>query len=209
MLKNKSNNFVLEQLQQHLFTDSSLEKITALVNEHNSEVRKAKNVDLICYEQELKQVNKKISNLANAIANGVAEDAIIEKINALNDTKTDLQGRINGCAAREIQPISTSEVKEALEQFKTFVKSNNTIEVRNFLRQYIEKVVVFDDTVEVVLRIATETDDSINCDNTHGKILADIEITKDDLKKYPKQKRKIIPQASNDNHLKEYRVVDD
>lgn len=204
--KNRLENFVLEQLQQLLCTDESIQIITELVNQYNTEVKQVKNVDLIRYEKELKSVTKQIENLTNAIALGAAEEAIIAKINVLMDTKKELEERIATCSLKELPPIKSETVKNALLELKRYIKENNTVEVKNFLKSFVEKVVINEDSVEVIYKLSANQLGSTASEEGTGAVFANVEISKEDIMKYPKQKRKIVPKSNEAVHIKKYSI---
>lgn len=206
--KNRLETFVLEQMQKHLFSDKAIKAIVTQVNEYNASVSKNKNKDLLLYEKQLKEVDKKIKNLSNAIANGVNQDLIIEQINSLGSAKKDLEQRINDSKAPEFPPVVEADVKKALSQFPTFLKENNSIECKNFINQYIDKIVVNKETVEVTFKVASAVFNSSFPDDKTGMIKIKIEISRFELKALPKQRRK-IPTNGNfgKSFLKGYEIV--
>lgn len=89
----------------------------------------------------MKQIDKQIANITKAIARGVDEDIMIDQINGLNQSKKDLQKRIDEAVLEELPTVSKKDIKEVLSMFSTYIKENNTIECKRFIDNYIDKIV--------------------------------------------------------------------
>lgn len=202
--KNRLENFVLEQLQKYLFTDEAISHITDLVNEHNKDLASLKSEDVIRYEQELTSVNKQIANLTNAIALGVAEETFIEKINTLQITKKELEARMAECSNKKPLEVSEEQIRRALSNFKEYVKENNTVEIKAFINAYIDKIVVNPDDVEVIFKVASNDDKK---DSDISKLLVDIDISREDLKQQPKQKRRFNEETVIEGNSVKYDIA--
>ncbi|MDE6471213.1 MAG: recombinase family protein [Eubacterium sp.] len=191
--KNKLENFVIEQLQNYLFSDEAINEIAHQVNEYNKSIAKTNNEDLILFQKQLKQINKQIANITKAIARGVDENIMIDEINELNQSKKDLQKRIDEAVLEELPTVSKSDIKQALSTFSTYLKENNTIECKRFIDNYIDKIVVHKDKVEIVLKVASSNFNSSASDNDAGALHITIVVSREELQKYPKQRRKLSP----------------
>lgn len=185
--KNKLENFVIEQLQNYLFADEAINEIANQVNEYNKTIAKTNNQDLILFQKQMKQIDKQIANITKAIAKGVDEDIMIDKINELNQSKKDLQKRIDEAVLEELPTVSKKDIKEALTVFSTYVKENNTLECKRFIDNYIDKIVVHRDKVELVLKVASSNFNTSESDNDSGALHITIVISREELQKYPKQ----------------------
>lgn len=191
--KNKLENFVIEQLQNYLFSNEAIDEIAHQVNEYNKIAAKTNNDDLMLFQKQLKQIDKQIANITKAIARGVDEEIMIDKINELNQSKKDLQKRIDEAVLEELPTISKDDIRQALSAFSTYLKENNTIECKRFIDNYIDKIVVHKDKVEIVLKVASSNFNTSESDNDSGALHITIVITREELQKYPKQRRKLSP----------------
>jgi len=191
--KNKLENFVIEQLQNYLFSDEAINEIAHQVNEYNKTVAKTNNDDLILFQKQMKQIDKQITNITKAIKNGVDEDIMIGEINGLNQSKKDLQERIDEAVLEELPTVSKSDIKQALSAFSTYIKENNTLECKRFIDNYIDKIVVYRDKVEIVLKVASNNFNTSESDNDSGALHITIVVSREELQKYPKQRRRLSP----------------
>lgn len=191
--KNKLENFVIEQLKNYLFSNEAIDEIAHQVNEYNKIAAKTNNDDLILFQKQMKQIEKQIANITKAIAKGVDEEIMIDKINELNQSKKDLQKRIDEAVLEELPTVSKDDIRQALSAFSTYLKENNTIECKRFIDNYIDKIVVHKDKVEIVLKVASSNFNTSESDNDSGALHITIVITREELQKYPKQRRKLSP----------------
>ncbi len=205
--KNKLENFVIEQLQNYLFSDEAINEIAHQVNAYNKTVAKTNNDDLILFQKQLKQIDKQIANITKAIARGVDEDIMIDKINGLHQSKKDLQKRIDEAVLEELPTVSKKDIKEALSVFSTYIKENNTIECKRFIDNYIDKIVVHRDKVELVLKVASSNFNTSESDNDSGALHITIVISREELQKYPKQRRRLSPIRLGGSFSVSYEIV--
>ena len=157
--KNKLENFVIEQLQNYLFSNEAIDEIAHQVNEYNKIAAKTNNDDLILFQKQMKQIDKQI------------DEAVLE----------------------ELPTVSKDDIRQALSAFSTYLKENNTIECKRFIDNYIDKIVVHKDKVEIVLKVASGNFNASESDNDLGALHITIVITREELQKYPKQRRKLSP----------------
>lgn len=206
--KNKLENFVIEQLQNYLFSDEAIHEIAHQVNEYNKTVAKTNNDDLILFQKQMKQIDKQIANITKAIKNGVDEDIMIGEINGLNQSKKDLQQRIDEAVLEELPTVSKSDIKQALSAFSTYIKENNTLECKRFIDNYIDKIVVYRDKVEIVLKVASSNFNTSESDNDSGALHIIFVVSREELQKYPKQRRRLSPAIRlSGNFSVSYKIV--
>ncbi len=124
----------------------------------------------------------------------------ITSINIIENSTTD--------CANFYQLVNKSSIKRALSKFNEFVKANDCIEIKRFMNEYIDKLVVGKTEVEVTLKVASAIFNADFPDDDSGAILIILEITRKDLKKYPKQRRKVpLNCMFGENYLKEYKII--
>ncbi len=206
--KNRLETFVLEQMQKYLFTDEAIRVIVKKVNEYSISVTENQNTDIILYEQELKSVEGQIKNLTNAIAKGVCDDILVEKINTLNATKNDIKDRIERIKPKDLPPILEADVRKALTKFIDYMKENKAVECKAFLNKYIDKITVHKDKVEVTFKVASAIFNADFPDDNSGALLINLAISRTELKSLPKQRRKINKRGVfGENYLISYQII--
>lgn len=206
--KNRLETFVLEQMQRYLFTDEAIRTIVEKVNAYSVSITKNQNADIILYEQELKSVEGQIKNLSNAIAKGVCDDILVEKINTLSATKNDIKHRIESIKPKELPPIVESDVRQALTKFIDYMRENKEVECKAFLNKYIKKIIVYKDKVEVTFKVSSSVFNADYPDDKSGALLINLAISRLDLKRLPKQRRRINKKGVfGDNYLIGYEIT--
>lgn len=206
--KNRLETFVLEQMQKYLFSDNAIKTIIKQVNEYNISVSKSKDSDLVLYEKQLNEINKQIKNITLAIAKGVNQELMIEQIKSLDSSKKDLEKRIEESKITAFPPIVEEDVRKALSKFKEFMKENNYIECKNFINQYIDKIIVYRDKVEVTFKVASAIFNASFPDDKSGMLKIIIEISRTELKTLPKQRRKVPANGQfGESYLKQYQIA--
>lgn len=206
--RNRLETFVLEQMQKYLFSDQAIKEIVRRVNEYRKETAEVSRDDIITYQKQLKNIDKQLKNITEAIAKGVGEDIMIEKINALNASKKDIQQRIKDLTVEEFPEAVEEDIRNALSKFKQFMQENNYIECKRFIDQYIDSIVVGETTVEVTFKVASAFFNADFPDDKSGKIQIVLSITREELKKLSKQRRKVPKNGQfGKDYLKEYRIV--
>ncbi len=105
-------------------------------------------------------------------------------------------------------PINEADIKKAVLMLPKYLVENNTFEIKAFMHQYIDSIVVGKETVEVTLKVASAIFNAQYPDDQSGKVLIHIEISRTELKMQPKQRRKIAANAMiGDDFLKGYEIV--
>lgn len=93
----------------------------------------------------------------------------------------------------ELPTVSKKDIKEALSMFSTYIKENNTLECKRFIDNYVDKIIVHRDKVELVLKVASSNFNTSESDNDSGALHITIVISREELQKYPKQRRRLSP----------------
>ncbi len=206
--KNRLETFVLELMEKHLFTDNGIKTILKLINEYNKTLSSTKSTDLELYERQLKEIDKKIKNASNAILKGLNLELMIEEMNQLDLAKKDILKRIEESKVNAMPDIVEEDVRKALLKFKEFMKENNFIECKNFIKQYVDSIIIKEDTVEVTFKVASAIFNALFPEDNSGMLLIKNEIPRTELKKLPKQRRKISSVGMfGKSYLKGYEIV--
>ena len=103
--------------------------------------------DIITYKKELKDIEGKINNIVEAVANGLYNPVMKEKLTSLESQQNTLLIRINE-AEREANLNSPSEemIKKYLSK-DSDIKEKTPEEQKKVIQNYIKKVTVYDDEV--------------------------------------------------------------
>jgi site-specific DNA recombinase len=155
--------FVFGKLYEHLLPSVSLDRLTAMMNEHIKK-QSAKSPGEISKEKlELKKIEKQIGNLVNHMKNGDKSDAARNEVANLENRKRIAEGRIEEMKSRHnVAPISKETVADLLCQSRKILRRPNdkkhkdlakSVECRNFVNSYVESVLVFGDKIKAKFKI--------------------------------------------------------
>ena len=156
------DNYVLDELYEKLFSNYSIQKLTAMLNEYNNKIASESDSELKRIEKALEENQRKISNIFSFIMDkGLSADIAQADLTRLDEEKKLLERQ-----RKEIEDKNTSNaiseaiVKELIERSSEFIKTRKLSECRNFITSYIDKVTVYENKVEVIFRFKTFNSDT-------------------------------------------------
>lgn len=153
----KLENFVLSKLGDYLFTD---ENINTFISEFST--IKNKKSDREKKEiKELKAIHKsnerKIQNCISQIENGCAKavaDRLGNRVEELEKENSRIEKKLNKLLSEFGSVPTFDEVMSLKNKFIKYMQSKSNLPIRKeFLQQTVEKITVYDDTVEVIFNV--------------------------------------------------------
>ena len=156
------DNYVLDQLYNKLFSDTSIRKLSAMLSEYNR--RKVENSDskLSRVKAEIVKVTEQISKVIRLVSeSGVSIDTVKDELKRLEERKHYLEDYLQEITlASKAAAISEEMITDLIGRSQEFVKSKNIPECRNFIQNYIDRVVIHNEHVEVFFKINVPDDSS-------------------------------------------------
>ena len=123
-------SYVLDELYERLFSNYSIQKLTAMLNDYNSRIAQESDSDIKRLEKALAENQRKISNIFNFIMeNGFASDTAKATLTALEEEKKLLENQL-----KEITDKNTSN---AISESSEFIKTQKLSEYRISKIQHI------------------------------------------------------------------------
>ena len=149
------DDFVLEYLHGLLFHKDMKPYLLSLLQESvNTGTKEDKAMIAACKEEieaKTKEINKWM-RVANKMDEVTPE--IREKMSALNKERNNLNEQISLLKEKKKKrDFGMKDIDCLEEMFIDYLKNNDTIATRQFLREMIEKITVGEDEVEVVLNV--------------------------------------------------------
>ncbi|WP_186843520.1 recombinase family protein [Acetobacterium fimetarium] len=144
---------ILDLLYTHIYDD--VETITAEFNRYRR--KKLENIDLDTdtIQRQITAIEIKINNITDAIAQGMNQKVMFDKMETLHLEKQQLENDlIDVNTIEETVEVTEDEIRELLEKTKVMVRTKSIPEVRRFINRFIQKVVVHTDNVEVTFKVA-------------------------------------------------------
>lgn len=141
--KDLLDSLVIKTLQETL-TGPNLSVIAeAIYRQHNANLFGANPVKVL--EAELTQVNKSITNIMKAIEQGIITDSTKERLNELEQSKHELQERL-------ILERMQEQVLVEKRDIENYLKNGVKEEPEMMVELLVDKVYVYDDRIEVILK---------------------------------------------------------
>lgn len=149
-------NFVLDNLENFLFNEENIPALVKQLNQYMQSKKETDSTELIEMRKRLKDIDKKITNIVNAITNGCSESTFANKLKELEQQKSSIEFKM-----LEIEPntpsveITEDMLKTIFKSSKEFIKRKNIPECKKFIESYVDKVLVYSDRVEVTYKVAS------------------------------------------------------
>ncbi|MCT4508473.1 MAG: recombinase family protein [Tepidibacter sp.] len=149
--------FVLSELEKNILNDEAIPYIVKKINEYLKKQSSTNETNLNSFKEELRKVNKQIENIINAISNGFFQESFKIKMDDLEVEKANLEMRIKDIELESNDmKVDEAKVKELFTMFKTFIMEKNLPECKKFIHNYVKKVEVYRDHVEVIFNVVFE-----------------------------------------------------
>lgn len=153
--KDYIEEYVLTELERHIFNDKSIPVIAEKVNKCIVNRVSENKDERIRIEKQLKEVNTHITNIVNAITSGFIQEEFKERMENLRLEKIKLGQKLVDININENIPEVTEEnIKQLCSKFKEFVINRNIPECKKFIQDFVKEVIVFKDHVEVIFNMA-------------------------------------------------------
>jgi len=154
-------NYVLDELNRRLFSESSIKKLSQMLTDYNNRKIVANRDELELANAELAKVLERVSTIVKLVAqSGVSIDTVSNELREMDERKRFLETYIAELSLKNAGvKISEDMIVELINRSKDFVRTKNIPEIRQFIHAYIEKIVVYRDTVECVFKIAVPNED--------------------------------------------------
>ena len=145
---------ILDLLYTHIYDD--VETITAEFNRYRNTKLATVDLDTDTIRRQITAIEIKINHITDAIAQGMNQKVMFDKMETLHTEKQQLQNDlIDVNTIEETVEVTEDEIRELLEKTKAMVRTKNITEVRRFINRFIQqKVVVHTDNVEVTFKVA-------------------------------------------------------
>ncbi len=149
------DSFVLDELYKRLFSKISLQRLTEMLNDYNKKVASETNSELDKAKAELAENQRKVSSIIHMVTEaGISIDTVKADLMNLEQQKQYLEGYIRELEAEnKANSISEEQVREIIKRSGEFIRTHNVAECRNFIDSYIERVIVYDDRVDIIFKV--------------------------------------------------------
>ena len=156
------DNYVLDELYTKLFSESSIKRLSIMLNDYNRRKTEEADEDTKLASNELEEVNGKIAVIIKLVSeSGISIDTVKDELKCLEERKHFVEGYLRDIRLKNnIATISEDMIFELICKSKDFVQTRNIAECQNFIHSYIEKVIIFNERVEVMFKIHVPDDNN-------------------------------------------------
>jgi site-specific DNA recombinase len=142
-------DLVIEQLESDIFNPKAMDQLIKKLVAYSKKQLKSVDNDLKVLRIELNQLNGKINNIVEAIANGMFHESMKKKLATLETQKSNLEKNIEKIQLRS-QSITYSK-KEMYDYFKkdADIKQRSPEDQKEIIQAYVKKIEVFENTINI------------------------------------------------------------
>ncbi len=170
-------NYVLDELSELLFNESTINELVTKMNAYSSEKQESDKNELKVLRSKLKELEKELTNTLKLVTNGnVAFDTVKATVDQLEGNKEYIQSKIDEFEAfLKVDFVTVEKLEALIKESKSFILEKNIPECRKFIDSYIDNVSVSNEGVNVVFNI------NMVDEETNELVKYETAIEKDDL----------------------------
>ena len=193
--KDTIEDFVFEKTKKYVLEPNVIDSIAeVVVNRFNSEL--SNNAVLTKLQEELKEKNKAIDSILNAMEKGIITNSTQERLMKLENEKAILEDKVEYEQNHQIKPLEKEQIVNFLKGYARKQFDNKT-DKNEFFNNFILKVLLYDDKITIVYNTSLNPageiysrpndndDNNGNSDNGTTIYKKEIEISDADNKKLP------------------------
>ncbi|MBN1188581.1 MAG: recombinase family protein [Dehalococcoidales bacterium] len=145
--KEKMEQFVINQLNEHILTEENIEDLVRLTNEHMAEKCKDESGRLEIIQSEIQDVETRLDKLYDALETGkFSGGELAPRIKTLFDKKAELEiAKVEvqeNLKYRTIELGSPELVREYVTSMRTLLAESSIMRRKNFLRSFLDSIEV-------------------------------------------------------------------
>ncbi len=154
-----AEQIVIEDIQKVLFSKEGKAHLKKQFEKYLAERPKKIKEKEESIRREIAGLDRKINNIVAAVEEGRSTAALLDRLDLYEEHKKDLQLQLLNLEAKEKKPISLEEVETLLKKAEKEIQDRSDPQrLKNLIRLFVDRVTVFDDGIEVKLKITPSTD---------------------------------------------------
>ena len=113
---------------------------------------------------QMKEINRQLNNLANAVANGIFSKTTNQKLNELEQEKEDLEIKIARQKTKTITPLDVDKVYNWFLSFQN-IDTGDKLACKRMIDMFVNKIVLYDDYFDIYFTTSDDESKNIKLDN--------------------------------------------
>lgn len=147
--KNIVENAVIDHLLENVFSISGSQELAEKIYTFSQTQNKGVNTDLANFKKQLSQIDIKINNIVDAIADGMFHPSMKEKMDALEARKEELQIKIAGAEhINNVHSLSKEKIAAYLTK-DADIKEKSPEEQKKIIQTYIKRVTIYENKIDI------------------------------------------------------------
>ena len=157
--KDYVESLVLADIRRHIFSPEARarlrEQFDAYLRERPREIEEqAKHIT-----REIAAINRRIENILKNIEDGFGSAELVQRLRLLEEHREVLKSQLRDLEVKRDAPFSLADVEAMLDEAeRIFTDAGDRERLKQVVRLFVERVTVYDEGVEIVLKIKTPPD---------------------------------------------------
>ena len=145
---------VLDDIQREIFSPEGKSRLREKFKAYLAERPKKIKEQIEHIKREIAGLDRKINNIITAVEDGRGSPALLERLSLYEERRESLRSELHNYEAKEETSVSLEEVEMLLQKAENEMQEkSNPQKLKQLIRLFVERVIVYDDGVEIILKI--------------------------------------------------------
>ena len=148
--------YIITEMEKVIFSDQAINYLVKELSKFSNAKGKQMQEELKFTKNKLVKIEKDIENILLAVAEGNRHASLMDRLSKLEEEKESLIIEIEETKLSypDTEPITASYLKKIFKEHKKILEQRDKELIKKFISLYVEKVLVFEDYVDVVFKLS-------------------------------------------------------
>lgn len=148
--------YILAEIEKVIFSEQAINYLVKELSKFSNSKSKQMKDELKLTKNKLSKIEKDIENILLAVAEGNRHASLMDRLSKLEEEKENLviQMEETKLSYPDTEPITASYLKKIFKEHKNILEQRDKELIKKFISLYVEKVLVFEDYVDVVFKLS-------------------------------------------------------
>ncbi len=161
--KDYIENYVVSVTKEFLKNNKQLKELSQMVADVFNDYI-GKDVVLNSLNAQMSEIDRKLNNMANAIANGIFSKTTNQKLNELEQEKENLEIKIAQQQAKSITPLDADKVYKWFLSFQN-IDISDKLACKRMIDMFVNKIVLYDGYFDIYFNSSDDESKNIKLEN--------------------------------------------
>jgi site-specific DNA recombinase len=149
-------DMTIRELKEKIFNPESLRQLADKLILHYKKMQKEESGDLTVLEKKMADIQGKIDNMVNAIADGLYNSSMKATMDKLEQEKTEVSSIISEIRGKMLcTSLDRDMIIKYLQKDMEALNNKSPEDLKKIIQTYVEKVLVYQDYVDIFLIVHT------------------------------------------------------